>query len=134
MLSIQQQTQHGALENNQDRAARPDEEETAHVTPPNNTAGPAGGRTPGSHQPVGGKAENGAAGEGTVENGAAGEGTVENGTAEEGTVGKSTAQPAPGTSGILPTKAAEDDPRRWGDAPDDDHDAWLREQKPPHWG
>jgi hypothetical protein len=37
------------------------------------------------------------------------------------------------TAGILPTKAAEDDPRRWGDA-DDDHDAWLKEQKPPHWG
>jgi hypothetical protein len=37
------------------------------------------------------------------------------------------------TQGILPTKAAEDDPRRWGDA-DDDHDAWLKEQKPPHWG
>jgi hypothetical protein len=39
----------------------------------------------------------------------------------------------PGAGGILPTKAAEDDPRRWGDA-DDDHDAWLKEQKPPHWG
>jgi hypothetical protein len=38
-----------------------------------------------------------------------------------------------GIGGILPTKAAEDDPRRWGDA-DDDHDAWLKEQKPPHWG
>jgi hypothetical protein len=36
--------------------------------------------------------------------------------------------------GILPNKASEDDPRRWGDGPDDDHDAWLREQKPPHWG
>jgi hypothetical protein len=35
--------------------------------------------------------------------------------------------------GVLPTKAAEDDPRRWGDA-DEDHDAWLKEQKPPHWG
>jgi hypothetical protein len=38
-----------------------------------------------------------------------------------------------GTEGILPMKASEDDPRRWGDA-DDDHDAWLKEQKPPHWG
>jgi hypothetical protein len=38
-----------------------------------------------------------------------------------------------GAGGLLPTKAAEDDPRRWGDA-DDDHDAWLKEQKPPHWG
>ena len=36
--------------------------------------------------------------------------------------------------GILPNKASEDDPRRWGDGPDDDHDAWLKEQKPPHWG
>ncbi|MDQ0677611.1 hypothetical protein QFZ30_000993 [Arthrobacter pascens] len=38
-----------------------------------------------------------------------------------------------GTSGDLPNKASEDDPRRWGDVPDADHDAWLKEQKPPHW-
>jgi hypothetical protein len=38
-----------------------------------------------------------------------------------------------GRRGILPTKATEDDPRVWGDA-DEDHDAWLKEQKPPHWG
>lgn len=37
--------------------------------------------------------------------------------------------------GSVPKKAAEDDPRAWGDADSDaDHDAWLREQKPPHWG
>jgi hypothetical protein len=36
---------------------------------------------------------------------------------------------------VLPNKAAEDDPRRWGDQRDNyDHDAWLQEQKPPHWG
>jgi hypothetical protein len=40
----------------------------------------------------------------------------------------------PGTAGILPNKAAEDDPRQWGDGPDNDHDAWLKENKPPHWG
>jgi len=45
-----------------------------------------------------------------------------------------TAQPVTDADGILPKKAAEDDPRRWGDAPDDDHDEWLKEQKPPHWG
>jgi hypothetical protein len=39
-----------------------------------------------------------------------------------------------GPAGVLPNKASEDDPRRWGDGPDDDHDAWLKEQKPPHWG
>ncbi len=39
-----------------------------------------------------------------------------------------------GTAGILPNKAAEDDPRNWGDGTDDDHDAWLKENKPPHWG
>lgn len=33
----------------------------------------------------------------------------------------------------VPTTAGEDDPRAWGDTPDD-HDAWLREQRPPHWG
>lgn len=37
--------------------------------------------------------------------------------------------------GVLPNKASEDDPRRWGDQSDNyDHDAWLQEQKPPHWG
>ncbi|MBB6405767.1 hypothetical protein [Arthrobacter sp. AZCC_0090] len=36
--------------------------------------------------------------------------------------------------GILPKKASEDDPRRWGDEPGYDHDAWLKEQRPPHWG
>jgi hypothetical protein len=38
-------------------------------------------------------------------------------------------------AGVLPNKAAEDDPKRWGDHSSDyDHDAWLQEQKPPHWG
>ncbi|MER2134416.1 MAG: hypothetical protein ABS910_07015 [Arthrobacter sp.] len=36
-------------------------------------------------------------------------------------------------TGILPQSAAEDDPRAWGDAPEDTS-AWLREQRPPHWG
>jgi hypothetical protein len=41
----------------------------------------------------------------------------------------------PAAGGVLPNKAAEDDPRRWGDQPGSyDHDAWLQEQKPPHWG
>ena len=39
------------------------------------------------------------------------------------------------TAGVVPNKASEDDPRAWGDAEsDNDHDAWLKEQKPPHWG
>jgi len=39
------------------------------------------------------------------------------------------------SGGLLPNKAAEDDPRRWGDQPGNyDHDAWLKEQRPPHWG
>ncbi|MFC9350844.1 hypothetical protein [Arthrobacter sp. NPDC057013] len=38
-------------------------------------------------------------------------------------------------AGVVPTRAAEDDPRSWGDAESgNDHDAWLKEQKPPHWG
>jgi hypothetical protein len=37
-------------------------------------------------------------------------------------------------TGVVPKRAAEDDPRAWGDAESgNDHDAWLREQKPPHW-
>ncbi len=39
------------------------------------------------------------------------------------------------TAGAVPNKASEDDPRAWGDSgADHDHDAWLKEQKPPHWG
>lgn len=39
------------------------------------------------------------------------------------------------SGGVVPNKASEDDPRAWGDAEsDNDHDAWLKEQKPPHWG
>ena len=49
--------------------------------------------------------------------------------------GDSRAAPAAVPAGVLPNKAAEDDPRRWGDEPGGyDHDSWLQEQKPPHWG
>ncbi|MET1036034.1 MAG: DUF4011 domain-containing protein [Arthrobacter sp.] len=34
--------------------------------------------------------------------------------------------------GVIPSTAAEDEPRAWGDAPED-RDSWLREQRPPHW-
>ncbi|WP_422390317.1 DUF4011 domain-containing protein [Arthrobacter sp. N1] len=34
---------------------------------------------------------------------------------------------------VLPKLAAEDDARSWGDA-EGDHDEWLKEQRPPHWG
>ena len=39
------------------------------------------------------------------------------------------------SAGVVPNKASEDDPRAWGDSGADNvHDAWLKEQKPPHWG
>lgn len=39
------------------------------------------------------------------------------------------------SAGVVPNKASEDDPRAWGDSgSDNDHDAWLKEQRPPHWG
>lgn len=39
------------------------------------------------------------------------------------------------SAGVVPNKASEDDPRVWGDSrADNDHDAWLKEQRPPHWG
>lgn len=45
------------------------------------------------------------------------------------------AKPPVTPEGTVPKKAAEDDPRAWGDAESDaDRDAWLREQRPPHWG
>ncbi|MGO2532077.1 DNA helicase [Arthrobacter rhombi] len=34
---------------------------------------------------------------------------------------------------VLPTRAGDDDPRGWGDS-EGNHDQWLREQRPPHWG
>ncbi|AUI49588.1 DUF4011 domain-containing protein [Arthrobacter crystallopoietes] len=33
----------------------------------------------------------------------------------------------------IPDRAKEDDPRAWGDNRED-RDAWLKEQRPPHWG
>jgi hypothetical protein len=33
----------------------------------------------------------------------------------------------------LPATAAEDDPRSWGHT-EENHDEWLKEQRPPHWG
>lgn len=57
---------------------------------------------------------------------------------QEAPAQKPQGQPGAGVAasgGLLPNKAAEDDPRRWGDQPGSyDHDAWLREQRPPHWG
>lgn len=35
-------------------------------------------------------------------------------------------------SPVIPQKAREDDARCWGDR-EGDHDAWLRDQRPPHW-
>lgn len=36
---------------------------------------------------------------------------------------------------LIPQRAAEDDPRSWGDRESDqDRDQWLKEQRPPHWG
>lgn len=56
-----------------------------------------------------------------------------NSEAPEAAQGKRAAA-KPASEGILPNKAAEDDPRRWGDEAGYDHDQWLKEQKPPHWG
>jgi hypothetical protein len=45
-----------------------------------------------------------------------------------------TDRPRPaGTGSVIPSQAAEDDPRAWGDR-DEDRDAWLHDQRPPHWG
>ncbi|GAA1498180.1 hypothetical protein [Paeniglutamicibacter kerguelensis] len=49
--------------------------------------------------------------------------------------GKAANVKSPGKAGsgpVLPERAAEDDPRRWGDA-DDDLGEWMRSQRPPHW-
>lgn len=44
----------------------------------------------------------------------------------------SAAEPAPAEPSVLKVKAPDDDPRVWGDAPED-RDSWLLEQRPPHW-
>lgn len=72
-----------------------------------------------------------------VQNGAGiqNSGGVQNDGPREDAGGGAPAVPAPVPAGVLPNKAAEDDPRRWGDEPGGyDHDSWLEEQKPPHWG
>jgi len=47
---------------------------------------------------------------------------------------KPAAPATPAKEGILPKVASEDEPRSWGDESGYDHDAWLKEQRPPHWG
>lgn len=43
--------------------------------------------------------------------------------------------PAESDSALLPKIAPHDADHTWGDsASDRGHDAWLRENKPPHWG
>lgn len=69
--------------------------------------------------------------------GAGASGDTDSGAAEEAAAGASAQQAAAaqGPAGVLPNKAAEDDPKGWGDHGSDyDHDSWLKEQKPPHWG
>ncbi len=39
---------------------------------------------------------------------------------------------SPKADPILEQRAAEDDPRRWGDA-DEDLGDWMKAQRPPHW-
>ncbi|MDQ0094586.1 hypothetical protein [Paeniglutamicibacter psychrophenolicus] len=39
---------------------------------------------------------------------------------------------APATGPVLEQRAADDDPRRWGDA-DEDLGDWMKSQRPPHW-
>jgi hypothetical protein len=103
-------------------------------SPGRNAPGVAQGRLQGNHQdseeavPVATEDKNNGSGqEPSVPAGPA----PEEGQDEDRVRGQE--QEQAGAGGILPTKAAEDDPRRWGDA-DEDHDAWLKEQKPPHWG
>jgi len=56
------------------------------------------------------------------------------GSQQRPSAGKSSARRKPSPEGILPKVASEDEPRGWGDDGGYDHDAWLKEQEPPHWG
>jgi hypothetical protein len=47
---------------------------------------------------------------------------------------KAAAPVKPSKEGLLPKVASEDEPRSWGDDGGYDHDSWLKEQRPPHWG
>lgn len=55
------------------------------------------------------------------------------GSADQAAPAQGSPAAAASTEEILPSKAAEDDARSWGDR-ENDHDTWLKEQKPPHWG
>jgi hypothetical protein len=135
------------------RASAPDNRETA------STAGdsPTGNSRPEGDLAVNGisgghvreedprRNGNGMNGNAVDENSVNGNAANDSGTAEPETQGDAggAAKPASdgpaartakaGTGDLLPTKAAEDDARSWGDR-EDDHDAWLKEQRPPHWG
>ncbi|MFJ6417433.1 hypothetical protein [Paeniglutamicibacter sp. NPDC091659] len=52
--------------------------------------------------------------------------------AEAGKTAGSKAPRKTGSGQVLPERAAEDDPRRWGDT-EDDLGEWMRSQRPPHW-
>jgi hypothetical protein len=109
----------------------------------------------GSRNGTPGTGENGTGEHGTGEHGTGEHGTGENGLGEPGAVesrlsrrgasdefigdesqeNERSRASATVPTGVLPNKASEDDPKRWGDhASEYDHDAWLQEQKPPHWG
>jgi hypothetical protein len=60
--------------------------------------------------------------------------TKDQGPQDKPAGGKSSARRKPASGGILPKVAAEDEPGSWGDGGGYDHDAWLKEQRPPHWG
>ncbi|MCC9192710.1 hypothetical protein LOC59_03445 [Arthrobacter sp. zg-Y916] len=62
-----------------------------------------------------------------------GSGGTSAGSPQHAAAAKAPATAAAPAEGILPSVAEEDDPRAWGDRPDDTAD-WLREQRPPHWG
>ncbi|ALE06943.1 AAA family ATPase [Arthrobacter sp. ERGS1:01] len=54
---------------------------------------------------------------------------------DDATADSATAKPAGTESDVLPKVAPHDAAHTWGDEPGDrGHDAWLRENKPPHWG
>lgn len=45
------------------------------------------------------------------------------------------ATPTPPVRRRRPEQTSDDTDRGWGERPDEDeHERWLREQRPPHWG
>lgn len=79
-----------------------------------------------------GKPQGGSGSDTASQNGAGPANGTHSGSADPQSAGQRSRNPDTGPA--VPNKATEDQDSSWGGHDGTDHDQWLREQKPPHWG